>query len=122
MAWDSPEAFAVQVLSEGAHVVMALHGEMDIAGEAELSAAVTRVLESPPTAVTVDLRKLTFLDSTGLRSLLHLRDGCAKRGCPLVLLRGAPAVHRTFEISGLATHFAFAGAAEPLAPALEATG
>ena len=85
-----------------------MHGEFDIAAEDEVSAELARVLDARPGSLAVDLRNLTFLDSTGLRALLGLRTACEALGCRLQLVRGAPAVHRTFEVSGLAEHFAFA--------------
>ena len=61
---------------------------------------------APPTSVlTVDLRELSFLDSTGLRALLQLRTRCEAHGCRLLLIPGPPTVQRAFDVSGLTAHF-----------------
>ncbi len=108
--WDRPrpEAFSITTARHGPHAVVALHGEFDIAAEDEVSAELARVLDARPDSLAVDLRNLTFLDSTGLRALLGLRTACDELGCRLLLIRGAPAVQRAFEVSGLAEHFEFA--------------
>ena len=63
--------------------------------------------------LTVDLRELEFLDSTGLRALLTLREECAANDCRLRVVRGGPSVQRAFEVSGLTAHFAMVDDAEP---------
>lgn len=121
MDWETHTHFSLQVMSDGSHVLIALHGELDIAAEPQLAAELASIVASRPAAVTVDLRKLTFLDSTGLRALLTLREECERLGCGLVLVRGDTAVQRTFDVSGVAPHFVFVGRLDPPV-ALQATG
>ncbi len=96
------------VVSDGDTTVIQLQGELDIATEHELSNAFSEALLAQPQAVTVDLRNLVFLDSTGLRALLRLRESCSQHGSTLQLVRGIPTVQRVFEVSGVAAHFAIA--------------
>jgi len=49
--------------------------------------------------VVLDLRELTFLDSSGLRLILALQAGVHERGGRLVLVRGPRRVHRVLELT-----------------------
>ncbi|HET8951466.1 MAG TPA: STAS domain-containing protein [Solirubrobacteraceae bacterium] len=102
------ELFSVETTRDGPDAVVVLRGEFDIAAEEQAENALARVLASPPAGLTIDLRELTFLDSTGLRVLLRLRQHCHECACGLSLIRGAPPVDRVFEISGVASHFTIA--------------
>ena len=117
----NPAPFSVTTACDGSDVVVAPRGELDIAAEEQFTAALKDVLASRPRLLSVDLRELDFLDSTGLRSLLRVRDECQRHGCRLLLVRGKPAVQRAFDVSGLTPHFAIVEHSDP-EQALEATG
>ena len=51
--------------------------------------------------VILDLGGVTFLDSTGLQSLLRARDEARGRGEELVLRRPSPAVSRVLDVTGM---------------------
>lgn len=53
----------------------------------QLSAKVAEQLDAGATDVTVDLRELAFLDSSGLRLLIELHDRSRQDGWQLALLR-----------------------------------
>jgi anti-anti-sigma factor len=91
--------FALAVVQEGPRTILALRGDLDIAAEEPLSEAVNAVFERAPRELTVDLRSLSFMDSTGLRSLLQLRKRCREFDCRLKLVRGRPTVDRIFALS-----------------------
>jgi anti-sigma B factor antagonist len=94
----------------GAHVLH-LTGELDIAEVPRLEAAVERVLEEGTTAITIDLRRLEFIDSSGLAAIVHVSGVCAKRGYGFELIAGRPEVQRLFEITGLSSVLPFRAAA-----------
>jgi len=60
------------------------------------------------TSLVLDLRGVTFMDSTGLHAVLLARDECAKRGCRFALVRGSAQVQRLFELSGLTDQLPYA--------------
>jgi anti-anti-sigma factor len=60
--------------------------------------------------VVGDLSLVTFMDSTGLRSLLEVRAELERRGSTLRLVNPTPMLTRLFDISGTAT---ILGLAEP---------
>ena len=83
----------------GARVVR-VHGELDIATAGQLERAVLRPRE-PGDKVVLDLARLRFMDSTGLRVLMRARSE-AKAGRWDLYLRNVPAnVQRLFSISGV---------------------
>jgi anti-sigma B factor antagonist len=51
--------------------------------------------------VVVDLSKLTFLDSTGLRCLVTADERARDEGRRVVIVRGPEAVQRVFSITRL---------------------
>lgn len=90
--------------------VLALRGEFDIAGALEFARCVRGALSHAPKLLQVDLRGLTFIDSSGLRAILNTARLCERRGCELVLIEGAPAVQRAFATAGLAASLKWHGA------------
>ena len=109
---DLQPPFALTIARNGSHTVVSLRGELDIASEGEVAAGLGLVLGPPTTVLTVDMRELTFLDSTGLRLLLNLRTQCGANGCRLLLIHGGPAIQRAFDVSGLTGHFTIVDPAE----------
>jgi anti-anti-sigma factor len=86
-----------------AHVVV-LEGELDLATMETVERALERAGGTDARLIVVDLRKLEFIDCSGLRVVwaAHQREG--ER---LVLVRGPDQVQRVFEISGLTTVLPF---------------
>ena len=80
--------------------VVALDGELDVAGAALLEHELDRIkADHAPRALVLDLSGLVFMDSTGLR-LVVLADARAREeGHAFAVVRGAPDVHRVFEIT-----------------------
>ena len=103
---DRQPPFSLTIARNDSHTVVALGGELDIDAEGELAAGLALVLATKPSVLTVDLRELEFLDSTGLRALLRLRNDCEANGCRLLLVPGPAAVQRAFEVSGISGQFA----------------
>ena len=93
--------FAIRV-EESAHTVrIELEGELDIATTPSADAELRRVEQSGARVIVLDLRALTFMDSTGLR-LLVSADARARRGeHRLAIVRGPAVVQRVFELTGL---------------------
>jgi anti-anti-sigma factor len=95
------------------HVVQ-LGGEVDMATTPELDNAVTDVGASDVRTVIVDLRNVTFMDASGLRSLLAANAACCERGQELRIIPGSR-VQRLLEVTGSEPDL-------PLTSAFEARG
>jgi len=78
-----------------------LQGELDVATTPRAEAELRRVEKAGAGLIVVDLRGLTFMDSTGLR-LLVSADARARDGeHRLAIVRGPDTVHRVLELTGL---------------------
>ena len=99
---DTPgtaQEFAVQVDEGDDGKVVRLSGELDMATAPAAREALHSAQHTKAAQVVVDLRGLTFLDSTGLGVLIAAdlagRDGHVKAS----FVRGNPTVHRVFELT-----------------------
>ena len=98
-----------QTSTVGDAVVIALTGELDVAGSAVVEHELERIRaeDDDPRAIVLDLRELEFMDSTGLR-LVVLADAQARQdGRRLALVRGNEEVHRVFEITRMTDRLTF---------------
>ena len=76
-----------------------LTGELDLSTLDQLETVLDDTLDGEGTLAVVDLRKLTFLDSSGLRVLLALHSSLREKGGRLVLVQGPRRVHRVLELT-----------------------
>jgi anti-sigma B factor antagonist len=82
-------------------VHVALVGELDLSTVAKVQEELRRVEASSPDTLVVDLSKLTFLDSTGLRCIVTADERARAEGRRIVIVRGPDAVQRVFAITRL---------------------
>jgi anti-sigma B factor antagonist len=82
-------------------VHVALVGELDLSTVAKVQEELRRVEVDPPATLVVDLSKLTFLDSTGLRCIVTADERAREGGRRIVIVRGPDAVQRVFAITRL---------------------
>jgi anti-sigma B factor antagonist len=87
--------------------LVALRGEIDVAEAPGVERRLADALAAGG-HVVVDLREVTFIDSSGLAVLLRAVQAAARDGRELRLLRPRPPVMRTFELAGLVEHLPFA--------------
>ncbi|WP_305783920.1 STAS domain-containing protein [Symbioplanes lichenis] len=64
--------------------------------------------EHRPTCVDMDVSGVTFLDSSGIRTLAQCQAEARRAGSHIVLLNLPPMVRRVLEITGLLHHFGVA--------------
>ena len=57
--------------------------------------------------LVLDLRGLTFMDSTGVRLILQAREHALRHGAELVVVRGDATVMRVLELIGLEAQLDF---------------
>jgi anti-sigma B factor antagonist len=97
----------VTAAAEVEHVV--LRGELDLVGAPRAGRELARALRSGATAVVVHLNELTFIDSTGLRTLLAASDAADRLGVDLRMLPGPLEVMAVVEAASLAGRLPFVG-------------
>jgi anti-sigma B factor antagonist len=105
------ERFGVNVERRGHVTIVQPHGELDLATvetlRSALEAAVTETLHAAldgmeiPARLVLDLRGLSFMDSTGLHLLADLDRRATRDGFQLTLLAPAKPVDRAIQLSGL---------------------
>jgi anti-sigma B factor antagonist len=80
--------------------VVALCGELDLANAAAAQAEMTAALEADDSPVVIDLRKLEFIDSTGIAVLI---TAVAQAGDGRLSFRpsDSPAVRRVLALTGV---------------------
>jgi anti-sigma B factor antagonist len=81
------------------HVV--LRGELDLSTVGKVQEELDRIEQSAPATVVLDLSKLSFLDSTGLRCLVTADERARQAGRRVVLVKGPDSVQRVFTITRL---------------------
>jgi anti-anti-sigma factor len=98
--------FEIQdVVSSGTHTLV-LAGELDMAAAPDLQAVVSACVGSAA-RLTLDLRRLTFMDSTGLRLVLLAQRLCRDTGAEFALIPGPRLVQRVFELTGVVDRLPF---------------
>jgi anti-sigma B factor antagonist len=76
-----------------------LEGDVDLASAPEIEARLRRLEEDLPPVLLVDLRAVTFLDSTGLRLIISAERRARKDERRLILVRGRESVDRVFRLT-----------------------
>ncbi|HEX5899873.1 MAG TPA: STAS domain-containing protein [Solirubrobacteraceae bacterium] len=93
--------FEVTVTSQDGVCVVAISGELDLDTMAELNTALA-ACDGVATTV-VDLRGLTFIDSSGVSGLLAAARHARDAGSRLICVRGPASIQRIFELTGVDT-------------------
>jgi anti-anti-sigma factor len=78
---------------------LTLLGELDIATVPRLEEAVAHALLDSPRALTIDLRQLSFMDSSGLREFIVLAERAEREGWRLALVRPSSPVLTIFKVT-----------------------
>jgi anti-sigma B factor antagonist len=88
--------------STAAPLVIDLRGEVDMDSVVEDLLEPIHTLERPlPATVVVDLRDVTFMDSTGLSGMLHVQRELRDRGSNLVIRSVPDQVNELLQLTHL---------------------
>lgn len=85
-----------------------LAGELDSGSAGELEEALLAAEASGAHEILLDLRRLEFLDSTGLRAILSAELRTSVDGADLILIPGPARIQRLFALTGTAQFLHFA--------------
>jgi stage II sporulation protein AA (anti-sigma F factor antagonist) len=80
---------------------VALVGELDIASAPHFEEGLTKVEGDNPGVLVLDLRRVEFIDSTGLRAVIAADERARSAGRRFVIVRGTAAVERVFSVTQL---------------------
>jgi anti-sigma B factor antagonist len=105
---DDEVAFDVRTEERADHVRVVVTGELDLYREAQLRTFVEAVLaQGPPQRLVLDLGRLQFLDSAGLRALLVCRDRSRSADVPFRLAVAPGPVTRLLDLAGVRSWFSY---------------
>lgn len=110
------EVFRIDVAHGTCAYVVALFGELDLAGCAALETALIEAEQSGAASIVVDIENLTFTDSRGMNVLMEAAERSAGSE-RLRVTRGTGQVARALRITGLDARLptgAPAGSSRPL--------
>lgn len=85
----------------GSHTVVGVTGELDVAGAPTLRDTLLALLNRGASSLVVDLRGVTFIDSTGVGSLLRIHHRQSLLGGVVHFVADQPAVLRVLDLMQL---------------------
>jgi len=107
--------FTVEAQALGPHAIVVVTGEIDAYTAPALREKFLELVDGGVDRLVVDLRRVTFIESVGLGTLIAVRKRLRRfdRNLCIVLDAGQRSIYRTFEITGLTNIF-------PIHPTVEA--
>jgi anti-anti-sigma factor len=109
-----PELHEVELVRRDGTARIVLRGDIDLSARPEVERLVAELDRSHPERVVVDLREVTFFDTTGLHIAHRLDRWGRDNGAPVVFTPGSEPVMRAFRAAGLALRLEFSDDPEDL--------
>ena len=103
------EQLHIEVDEQADEVVITLDGELDPHTAPLLAREVERLIGQGSTTVVLELSKLRFIDSSGLRVVVSAHRELEAQGGRLSLRSPSATAKRLLEITGLVDHLEIAG-------------
>jgi len=97
--------FWIAVERSGHEAAILVGGDLDLASAGMLEREVGQERLAGSTRIVIDLSAVEFIDSSGLRTLLALRNDAKRHSHALLLVAPPPQVMRIFKITGTRTLF-----------------
>jgi anti-sigma B factor antagonist len=94
--------FDVEVRNGDRAVIIGVSGELDLASSPGLEQELDRHMGAGTELVVVDLRRLEFMDSTGLSVLVRAHQRATETGQRFAVVRGPQQVQRLLSLTGVA--------------------
>jgi anti-anti-sigma factor len=98
---DFPAPFDVRLEPHRERLILVPSGELDIASADRMQAAVAEQFSNGFAHVVADLRELTFIDSSGIRTLWQAHQEAQRAGVRLSVIPGDGDVRRALQMTGL---------------------
>src|SRR6476469_1725038 len=91
----------IELWGERDAVCVAPEGDIDLSTVTAVAGQLQRLLESRARNLVLDLRQVSFMDSSGLRLILQWTDCADEHGFAFAVIQGPPPVARVFELCGV---------------------
>ncbi|MDR6882850.1 STAS domain-containing protein [Bacillus sp. 3255] len=85
--------------------IIYLSGELDLSAASELAAVLDSVVSQKDQQLTLDLKELRYIDSTGIGMFVSVLKVRAAMGAPFRIQHIPSRIGRLFEITGVARYF-----------------
>jgi anti-anti-sigma factor len=97
----------IDISTAGDRVDVTIRGELDAHSAVRFEQEATEAIEGHEglRTMVLDLGGITFIDSSGLRSLLRLQENCDERGGVLFVRRPSDVVSRIIDLAKLGSRF-----------------
>jgi anti-sigma B factor antagonist len=99
MGFNPDDLFSIQVDCRNGVARLALRGELDMATARKLEEHLMEVEQDGVLAVLLDLRELTFVDSTGLHTFLKAKSRAADNGHRFALVGANDQLRRVLQVT-----------------------
>jgi anti-anti-sigma factor len=96
-----PQEFEVDVDSGSGRATVRVSGEFDLAATEAVENALLSVENGANSEIVLDLREVTFLDSTGLRTITSADHRARGSGRVLKVVRGPEQVQKLLYVTGM---------------------
>jgi len=101
----TPPTFAIEIRPDRSRVVVELSGELDCATVPGVATELDSLRAAGWEAIALDVRRVSFVESSGLRLFLEADARARAEGWRFELDGTAPAVERLLAITGLTGWF-----------------
>jgi anti-anti-sigma factor len=102
-----PGLYEIELVREAGTARIVLRGDIDLNARPELERLFAELGRSQPERVVVDLREVTFFDTTGLQIAHRLDRWGREKGVAVVFTPGSPVVMQAFRAAGLTLRLTF---------------
>jgi anti-anti-sigma factor len=97
---ESGDIFRVDIEPDRQRVIVRPVGEVDVASATDVEAPLFELLDRGFSHVVVDLRRVTFLDSAGIRMLVNAHKHAQELGARVSIRLGSEGSRRALELTG----------------------
>jgi anti-sigma B factor antagonist len=113
---DEGARFQVDAQPEPRGVRLCPVGEIDLATVGRVRRKIDECVAAGCERLVLDLRGVTFMDSTGLHLVLDAHAAAREEGWELLVVEGPGSVQRVFEVTGLRDRLPFVDKPPSLTP------
>jgi anti-sigma B factor antagonist len=103
-----PDLFSCDFGRNGSSAWVRPAGDLDLDTVHRVEAALTELREEGCGELVLDLRGLTFMDSTGLRLVIRWHTAAREEGFRFAIVPGPEVVQRVFRLTGMDAHLTVA--------------
>jgi anti-sigma B factor antagonist len=106
--FQAPEPFRCETGHDGETVWVRPRGELDLDTAPALEEELERMRDQAAARLVLDLRHLTFMDSTGLRLVIRWDTMARERGFEFAIVPGPDVIQRVIRLTGMDGHLTVA--------------